>query len=84
MDPHELRPADERILEYLGNNPPEYIPLIANRLGMPNGYAKRRCELLIDRGLMEPVTNEAIYRLTDRGARVLAGEKGAVRAADDA
>lgn len=83
MPPHELRPADERILEYLGAHPPEYIPLIANRLGMPLGYAQRRCERLVERGLMEPVTNEAIYRLTDRGARVLTGEKTAVRAADD-
>lgn len=84
MSPDSLRPADHRILEHLRDNPPEYIPLIANRLGMHLDYAEQRCEVLIDEGLMEPVTNEKIYRLSDRGERYLAGEVDvAARSADD-
>lgn len=69
-----LRETDERILEYLDHHPPDYIPLIANRLGVHLGYAERRCERLVEFGLIEPVTNESIYGLTDRGRRYLAGE----------
>lgn len=84
MPPDSLRPADHRILEHLRDNPPDYIPLIANRLGMNLSYAERRCDVLIEEGLMEPVTNEKIYRLSDRGERYLAGEvEVAARSADD-
>lgn len=84
MTPDPLRPVDRRILEHLRDNPPDYIPLIANRLGMNLSYAERRCEVLIERGLMEPVTNEKIYRLSERGERYLAGEEEvAARSADD-
>lgn len=82
MSTDSLRPADRRILEYLRENPPEYIPLIANRLGMNLSYAERRCEILVERELMKPVTNEAIYRLTERGAQYLT-EEVAAQAADD-
>lgn len=84
MSPDSLRPADRRILEQLRDNPPEYIPLIANRLGMHLGYAEDRCEVLIEEGLMEPVTHEKIYRLSERGERFLAGDVDlAARTADD-
>lgn len=84
MSPDSLRPADRRILEHLRDNPPEYIPLIANRLGMHLGYVEERCGLLIDEQLMEPVTNEKIYRLSERGEQYLAGEVDiATQTADD-
>lgn len=62
-----LRPADRLILEHLRDNPPTYMALVANRLGMPTGYVTRRKALLVERGLIEPVTNEAIYRVTEAG-----------------
>lgn len=77
-----LRPADRRILEYLGSNPPDYMALIANRLGMPTGYATERRDVLAERDLIEPVTDEAIYRLTERGERYLDGELSVARPAD--
>lgn len=83
MTSERLRPADRRILEYLDSNPPDYVALIANRLGMPTGYANRRRDVLVERGLIEPVTNEAIYRLTEQGERYLAEEAGVARTADD-
>jgi DNA-binding MarR family transcriptional regulator len=66
-----LRPADRRILEHLRDNPPTYMALVANRLGMPTGYVQRRRDVLVDRGFVEAVTNEAIYRVTERGERYL-------------
>lgn len=79
-----MHPADRRILEYLGEHPPDYVPLVANRLGLNLSHAERRVEVLVDRGLVEPVTEESIYGLTDRGEVLLAAEDAAVgRAGDD-
>lgn len=77
MAPEELRSADERILTALGEGGPDYVPVVANRLGLPSKYAGRRAALLADRGLIEPITGEAIYRLTERGERYLAGKSTA-------
>lgn len=74
--------ADARILQYLSENPPDYVPLIANRLGMHLGYVEQRVEVLVDHGLVEPVTDEVIYAVTDRGEEYLSDET-AVRAAGD-
>jgi len=62
-----MHPADERILSYLNENPPDYVPLVANRLGMHLGYVERRVETLVELGLVQPVSEEVIYTLTDRG-----------------
>lgn len=80
-----IQGTDERVLAYLEEHPPDYIPLIANRLGLHLEYAERRCEVLIEYGLIEPVTNERIYGLTDRGERYLAGDLDprTLRAASD-
>jgi hypothetical protein len=67
-------PADERILEYYGENPPEYVPLVANRLGIHLGYAESRVEVLVEKGLLRPVSNEVVYTTTEAGERVLDGE----------
>lgn len=69
-----MRLADERILTYLQDHPPDYIPLIANRLGMHLGYVEDRRDVLLEYGLIEPVTNERIYGLSDRGERYLTGD----------
>lgn len=82
--PDWTHPADERILRYLRENPPDYVPLIANRLGMHLGYVERRVETMVDRGLVEPVTGEVVYAVTDRGERYLTeGTVGVPADSDD-
>jgi DNA-binding MarR family transcriptional regulator len=70
--PEWAHPADECILRYLNENPPEYIPLVANKLGMHLGYVEQRVETLVEQGLLEPITGEVIYTVTERGERYLA------------
>lgn len=70
----QLHPADERILEYFAEEPPDYVPLAANRLGMHLGYVERRVETLVENGLLEPVSQERIYTITDRGQRCVESE----------
>ena len=76
-------PADERILRHLRDNPPDYVPLVANRLGMHLGYVERRVETLVDNGFVEPISGEVIYGLTERGERHLATERIAATAGGD-
>lgn len=81
--PQWTHPADERILRYLQENPPDYVALIANRLGMHLGYVERRVETLVEHGLVEPVSGEAVYVVTDKGKRYLADDTNAVLAEGD-
>ncbi|WP_206425142.1 DUF2250 domain-containing protein [Halosimplex salinum] len=70
--PDWFRRADAAILSYLSRERPTYTPLIANRLGMPTDYAEERVENLVDAGLVEPVSAEVVYRITERGEHQLA------------
>jgi hypothetical protein len=72
--PPQSHPADERILEFFGTNPPEYVPIVANRLGIHVRYAERRVAVLVEQGLLQPVSNEVVYTTTEAGERVVAGE----------
>lgn len=82
--PDWSHPADERIVRYLRENPPDYVPLIANRLGMHLGYVERRVETMVDHGLVEPVSGEVVYAVTDLGERYLAdGASGLPAESDD-
>jgi predicted transcriptional regulator len=83
MRPDWLRTADERILRYFEANPPDYVPLMASRLNVHLEYAEGRVALLVERGLLRPVTNERIYTVTDRGRRVLEASEEAVAAVED-
>jgi predicted transcriptional regulator len=83
MRPEWLRTVDERILAYFEANPPDYVPLMANRLNVHLEYAERRVHLLVEHGLLVPVTNERIFTLTERGRRVLAACGDATAAAQD-
>jgi predicted transcriptional regulator len=65
------RTVDERILRYFEAYPPDYVPLMANRLNVHLEYAERRVELLVEHDLLQPVTNERVYTVTDRGRRLL-------------
>jgi predicted transcriptional regulator len=82
MRPDWLRTVDERILRYFEAHPPDYVPLMANRLNVHLEYAEGRVATLVDHGYLRPVTNERIYTLTDRGRRVLEAV-GEAAAADD-
>lgn len=73
QNPDWMHSADARILEDLRRNQPDYVPLVANRLGMHLRYVDGRCDLLVEHGLLTQVTGEAVFRLTDRGERYLAG-----------
>jgi hypothetical protein len=74
--PARSHPADERILEFFGEHPPEYVPIVANRLGIQVRYAEHRVAVLVEKGLLEPVSNEVVYTTTEAGDRTLA-EDGA-------
>lgn len=78
-----MHPADERILRYLRDHPPDYVPLIANRLGMHLGYVERRVSTLVDHGYLQPLTAEVIYGVTERGERYLADESAFAAADSD-
>jgi predicted transcriptional regulator len=69
-----MRSADERILRQLQEERPDYLALVANRLGMHLRYVERRCAVLVDHGLVEAVSGEVVYRTTERGERFLAEE----------
>jgi hypothetical protein len=70
----QCHPADDRILEFFGDNPPEYVPIVANRLGIHLRYAERRVEVLVEKGLLRAVSKEVVYTTTEAGERVVAGE----------
>lgn len=63
------RPADRDIIEFLEERGAEYPAIIANRIGMHAPYVETRCAELSDRGLLEAVSGEVVYRLTETGVR---------------
>ncbi len=69
-----MRAADEDILRQLKEERPDYLALVANRLGMHLGYVERRTEVLVEYGLVEQVSEEVVYRTTELGEQYLAGE----------
>jgi len=66
-----MRPVDEQILATLQRDQPDYVPLIASRLGLTVGYTEQRFERLVEADLVEPVTPEVVYRVTEQGERLL-------------
>ncbi|PSP67774.1 hypothetical protein BRC79_06320 [Halobacteriales archaeon QH_8_67_27] len=69
--PDWFRGADAAILSHLSDERPTYVPIIANRLGMPTEYTERRVERLVEDDLIEPISAEVVYRITERGERFL-------------
>jgi hypothetical protein len=65
------RPADTVILEFLADRDAEYPAIVANRIGMHAPYVESRFRELDERGLVEPISGEVVYRLTERGERAL-------------
>ncbi|MHB9285793.1 hypothetical protein ACKVMT_01980 [Halobacteriales archaeon Cl-PHB] len=66
-----IRPVDEQLLATLQQSQPDYVPLVASRLGLTVGYAEQRFERLVEADLVEPVTPEVVYRVTEQGERFL-------------
>ena len=66
-----LTPADRRILQYLTASSADYPALIASNTGLHVPLVERRCRVLEAADLLEPVSGEIIYRLTDRGRVVV-------------
>ncbi|WP_433629870.1 winged helix-turn-helix domain-containing protein [Halomicrococcus sp. NG-SE-24] len=75
--PDWMRPVDRDILAALERAQPEYVPLLANRLGLHLTYVERRFERLVEHDFVEPVSGEAVYRLTSRGESLLDAEREA-------
>lgn len=63
------RPADRAVVEFLAEHGPEYPAIVANRTGQHAPRVERRCDVLADRGLLEAVSGEVVYRTTDAGDR---------------
>jgi predicted transcriptional regulator len=68
-----MHTADHRILDYLRRERPDYAPLIANRLGMHLKYVEQRIEVLCAYGLLEAISGEVVYCITERGIDYLEG-----------
>lgn len=68
-----MHSADHRILDYLRRERPDYAPLIANRLGIHLKYVEQRIEVLCAYGLLEAISDEVVYRITDTGVAYLEG-----------
>lgn len=73
-----MKSINQRILEDLSQEQPDYAPFIASRLGLHLRYVENQCEVCVDRGLLERPNGTVKYRLTDRGERCLEEEADAV------
>lgn len=66
-----MRTADRQILEFLATHRADYPALVASRLGIHTPYVERRCTVLAEQGMIEAVSEEVVYRITDRGLQYL-------------
>ncbi len=69
-----LSTADRRILQHLAASGADYPALIASNTGLHIPLVERRCEVLEADGLVEPVTGEVLYRVTEYGRQVSTAE----------
>lgn len=63
--------TDEIILEELEDVRLDYPVLIASRRGLHINHTVQRCRELERRGLVETVSGEVTYRITESGRRYL-------------
>ncbi len=59
--------ADRRILRHLSTTKADYPALIASNTGLHIPLVERRCAALDEDGLLELVSGEVLYRITDYG-----------------
>ncbi|MCL9816739.1 DUF2250 domain-containing protein [Natronocalculus amylovorans] len=62
-----LNDADRRVLIHLRDFGAEYPALVASNTGLHIPLVERHCQTLAQRGLIEAVSGEIIYRITDQG-----------------
>ncbi|SFR31005.1 MULTISPECIES: DUF2250 domain-containing protein [Halorubrum] len=66
-----LTRSDERLLSYLADVGADYQAFIAGNTGLYGDHAESRLTALEDAGLVERVSGEAVYRVTDAGREAL-------------
>lgn len=73
LDPNRrsLTRSDERLLSYLDDAGPDYQAFVAGNTGLYDDHAESRLTALETAGLVERVSGEAVYRITDAGREVL-------------
>jgi len=70
-DPGTLTRSDERVLSYLDDVGTDYPAFIAGNTGLYADHVDERLENLASAGLVERVTGESVYRITDAGRDTL-------------
>ena len=66
----QLHPVDVVILRYLQTGV-DYPTCIAVGRDVDLAVVEKRCARLVERDLVEPVSHEVVYRITERGIRTL-------------
>jgi len=74
-----MQPNDGDILATLSRTGPEYGPVIAYQLDMDNETFERYCDRLTENRVLERVSEEPLYRLTERGRRLVERDPGSTR-----
>lgn len=70
-DPQTLTRSDERVLSYLDDVGTDYPAFVAGNTGLYADHVDERLEKLESAGLVERVTGESVYRITDAGRDAL-------------
>ncbi|OYR42616.1 MULTISPECIES: DUF2250 domain-containing protein [unclassified Halorubrum] len=66
-----LTRTDERVLAYLDDAGTDYPAFVASNTGLYADHVESRLDALEAGGLVERVTGEAVYRITDYGRDAL-------------
>jgi hypothetical protein len=70
-DRPSLTRSDERLLSYLADVGADYQAFIAGNTGLYDDHVESRLTALADADLVERVSGEAVYRVTDAGRAAL-------------
>jgi len=70
-DRPSLTRSDERLLSYLADVGADYQAFVAGNTGLYDDHAESRLTALEEAGLVECVSGEAVYRITDGGREAL-------------
>lgn len=70
-DRPSLTRSDERLLSYLADVGADYQAFITGNTGLYDDHVESRLTALADAGLVERVSGEAVYRVTDAGREAL-------------
>jgi hypothetical protein len=76
-DADRLHPVDVAVLGHLEETGVDYPTCIAHRHEIPVADIEQRCAALAERELVEAVSHEVVYRITDAGRRRLAAYRTA-------